>query len=193
MIKQTISAVIVSLIATSIAPALAQNALNSSGNTGKTGGYGHSSWRGTETNKDYDHSAAPGNIQMAPQGWADWTSTNGVGSPNGPDIRYGTTSQFAGPGGSSGAASSAPFAGTYTAPANMALKNMGRNTLPPTRLESFVRNSGFNDAIYGDEGENGLPPYFGFGEGHRIERGINAPELTTGHKIDAPSAWGYPH
>ena len=171
-------------------PALAQNALDSMANPGTQGGFGHSTWKGTETNKEYDHLAAPGNVP-GEQGWANFTSNNGAGSINGP-IFKGTAPQLSGPGGSSGAASSAPFAGTYTAPGNFALKNMGRNTLPPTRLESFVRNSGMNDAIYGDEGENGLPPYFGFSEGHRIERGINAPELTTGHKSDAPSAWGYP-
>lgn len=192
MIKQTINALVVSLLVGSVAPVLAQNALDSMGNPGTQGGFGHSSWKGTETNKDYDHLAAPGNANLAPQGWADFTSTNGAGSLNGPDLR-GTFAQFSGPGGSSGAASSAPFAGTFTAPGNFALKNMGRSTLPPTRLESFVRNSGMNDAIYGDEGESGLPPYFGFGEGHRIERGINSPELSTGHKSDAPSAWGYPH
>lgn len=192
MIKQIISAAVVSILATNIAPALAQNALDSMGNTGKLGGFGHSSFKGTQTNKDYLLDSAPGNVQMGGQGWSDYSTTQGVGAPNGPNIRYGTTSAGAGPGGSSGAASSAPFAGTYTAPGNFALKQMGRNTLPPTRLESFVRNSGYNDAIYGDEGEDGLPPYFGFDGGHTIESGMNAPELTTGHKSDAPSAWGYP-
>lgn len=125
------------------------------------------------------------------QGDSQYTSTQGAGSPGGPNLE-GTPSQGAGPGGSSGAATGAPFMGGFTAPANLALQAMGRKTLPPTRLESFVRNSGMNDAIYGDEGEMGLPPYFGFDPSHYINTGINMPELTTGHKSDAPSAWGYP-
>ncbi len=165
------------------------NALDSMGNTGQLGDYGHSSWRGTETNKDYDHAAAPGNVQMAPEGWADFTSTQGVGSPNGPNIRYGTNAQFAGPGGSSGAATGAPFVGTYTAPANMALKAQGRNTLPPTRLSSFVKTSGMNDHAFGDEGTNGLPPYSSFST---LDCGVSS-QCTTGHQSDCPSAWGYPN
>jgi hypothetical protein len=62
--------------------------------------------------------------------------------------------------------------------------------LPPTTLDSFVRDSGFNDAIYGDEG--GLfPPsasnfsYISTGFDKKSKEG-----LTTGHGSKLPSAWG---
>lgn len=65
--------------------------------------------------------------------------------------------------------------------------------LPPTRLDSFVRNSAAQaDLIYGDEGTTSIPPYFGFDESHRIETGMHSPGLTTGHRGSLPSAWGYP-
>ncbi len=65
--------------------------------------------------------------------------------------------------------------------------------LPKTTLDSFVRNAGGSaDQIYGDEGAGGLPPFFGFSSGHRIERGINSGQLTTGHRSNLPEAWGWP-
>lgn len=186
MLKRVLTGVILGALIAS--PALAQNALNSTAATGDgIGTFGHSNFRTTDSQARIDF-GGPG--QVAGEGWSDFTNTQGVGTINGPDLPG--TPGFAGPGGISGASTSAPFVGTFTAPGNMALKQIGRKTLPPTRLESFVRNSGFNDRIYGDEGEDGLPPYFGFDSSHRIERGINMPELTTGHKSDAPSAWGYP-
>lgn len=195
MLKRVINLSLLGLLVVSIIPASAQSqksAFNSTADTGTQGGYGHSSWRGTETPFDYQQQAAPGQAPLAPQGWADITNTQGASSPNGP-LLYGTPSYAAGPGGDSGAVSSAPYQGTYTAPGNLALMQMRRSTLPPTRLSSFVRDSGMNDAIYGDEGACGLPPYFGFHDGHRIERGLSGSGgLTTGHRSDAPSAWGYP-
>ncbi|CAN5611981.1 hypothetical protein BH10CYA1_BH10CYA1_12560 [soil metagenome] len=69
----------------------------------------------------------------------------------------------------------------------------GGRKLPPTRLDSFVRNAGGSaDQIYGDEGGEGIPPFFGFDEGHYIGTGINSGQLTTGHRSGLPSAWGYP-
>jgi hypothetical protein len=65
-------------------------------------------------------------------------------------------------------------------------------SLPPTNLDSFVYQSGYSDAIYGDE-STGLPPYYGFTADHRINAGItgqNAAGLTTGHGSFMPDAWG---
>lgn len=71
-----------------------------------------------------------------------------------------------------------------------------RRGLPPTSLDSFVLNAGgMSEQIYGDEGSDGLPPYFGFDQGHRIQAGImgqRAEGLTTGHASALPEAWGYP-
>lgn len=69
----------------------------------------------------------------------------------------------------------------------------GGKALPPTRLDSFVKNSGaMADLIYGDEGATNIPPYFGFDESHRLERGVHSGGLTTGHKSGLPDAWGWP-
>ncbi|MBX9686593.1 MAG: hypothetical protein K2X27_07815, partial [Candidatus Obscuribacterales bacterium] len=140
------------LVLLSAAPVLAQgSALNSTANPGTQGGYGHSSFRGTETPFDYNQTSSAdrwggsGNAALAPQGWADTTNSQGAASPNGPYL-FGTTG--GGPVGISGAATAAPFQGTFTAPGSFALRQQGRSTLPPTRLESFVRASGMNDAIY---------------------------------------------
>lgn len=66
--------------------------------------------------------------------------------------------------------------------------------LPPTSMESFVRNSaGAADLIYGDEGTDGPPPFEGFDQSHRINSGIYTPGLTTGHRSALPEAWGYPN
>lgn len=62
------------------------------------------------------------------------------------------------------------------------------DALPPTMLDSFVWNSGYNDTIYGDEGDYGPPPYMDF---NTIGSGLNHPFLTTGHASPLPSAWGY--
>lgn len=68
----------------------------------------------------------------------------------------------------------------------------GGRGLPPTRLDSFVRNAGGSaDQIYGDEGSDGIPPFFGFDDSHYIGTGIQG-NLTTGHRSGLPSAWGYP-
>ncbi len=71
-----------------------------------------------------------------------------------------------------------------------------RNGLPETTLDSFVLQAKGNaDAIYGDEGTVGLPPFGepGFTPDHRIERGITGDRskgLTTGHGSVLPAAWG---
>lgn len=164
-----------------------QSALNSTASYGTQGGWGHSSWRGTETPWDYQQLAAPGQAPLAPQGWADITNTQGASSPNGP-LLFGTPSFAAGPGGSSGAPTSAPFQGTFTAPGNFALRQQGRKTLPPTQLTSIIRDSGYSDTTYGDEGTCGPPPYSNF---TTIDGGLSG-GMSTGHRSDAPSAWGYP-
>jgi hypothetical protein len=96
---------------------------------------------------------------------------------------------------SSQAATGMPIVGTYIAPTNLALRNQGWFVLPPTNLDSFVAQSGYDFNIYGDEGEDDIPPLFVFSEEKRIERGIersNNSTLTTGHRSDAPEAWGWP-
>jgi hypothetical protein len=97
---------------------------------------------------------------------------------------------------SSQTATGMPIAGTYIAPANLALQTQfgmfGNPILPITNLDSFVAQSGYNDLIYGDEGIDDIPPYFVFDESHRIERGIWNADLSTGHRSDAPEAWGWP-
>jgi hypothetical protein len=71
-----------------------------------------------------------------------------------------------------------------------------RNGLPPCRMDSFVYEAKQNytaDLIYGDEGDWNQPPFFGFTEQHRIDRGIwgvSNQGLTTGHSEYLPDAWG---
>jgi hypothetical protein len=71
---------------------------------------------------------------------------------------------------------------------------VSRNSLPPTRLDSFVASAGGNaEAIYGDEGTYYIPPYKGFSYEHRINAGIVGQSdagLTTGHSSYLPSATG---
>lgn len=79
---------------------------------------------------------------------------------------------------------------------NIAGGIVGRLTgrLPKTTLDSFVSNAGAQaELIYGDEGTDSIPPYFGFDETHRIETGIYSPGLTTGHRSALPEAWGWPN
>ena len=70
----------------------------------------------------------------------------------------------------------------------------GRNGLPPTRLDSFVKEAGGHAwHIYGDEGTTSIPPFFEFSPIHRIERGITgarAAGITTQHGSPLPPAWG---
>lgn len=69
-----------------------------------------------------------------------------------------------------------------------------RNGLPPTSLDSFVANAGASaEAIYGDEGVEGPPPYEEFTPMHRINAGIvglRDAGLTTGHGSMLPNAMG---
>jgi hypothetical protein len=69
-----------------------------------------------------------------------------------------------------------------------------RNGLPATTMDSFVNEAGWSqDLIYGDEGTDWIPPYFGFTYEHRINAGIfdqSDEGLTTGHGSYMPSAWG---
>lgn len=69
------------------------------------------------------------------------------------------------------------------------------NGLPPTSLDSFVKNAGGQaEAIYGDEGTNSWPRISGFGRGNTINAGIvgqRSKTLTTGHGGDRlPTASG---
>lgn len=139
-------------------------------------------------------------------GWTDTTRPNGALSgrnPYGPDL-VGDPSNSAGvvmP--FSGAATGAPIslggAPTYLAPANMAMQTQygaggGFRKLPKTRLDSFVFTDPNPELRYGDEGRYTVPPYNTFTEIHRIERGlVGKSGLTTGHKSDAPDAWGWPN
>jgi hypothetical protein len=68
------------------------------------------------------------------------------------------------------------------------------NSLPPTNLDSFVKQSGGHAYhIYGDEGLDGPPPYMSFDKVHRINTGITDARdkgITTGHGSLLPDAWG---
>lgn len=70
-----------------------------------------------------------------------------------------------------------------------------RNGLPNLKLDSFVLNSGgLSEAIYGDEGSSGPPPFFGFGQQHRIQSGVYIRGLSTENPRQyiydaAPSFW----
>lgn len=89
--------------------------------------------------------------------------------------------------------SSMPYVSSFVAPGNIALQQMGATVLPPTRLDSFVAESGYNDHIYGDEGTDGPPPYCCFEKWNRIDAGIYGDRdagLTTNHGSVLPSAWG---
>ena len=56
----------------------------------------------------------------------------------------------------------------------------GLGNLPPTRLDSFVKNAGGNaETIYGDEGTESIPPLFDFDS---INSGITSSGLTTGQQ-----------
>ena len=80
-------------------------------------------------------------------------------------------------------------------------RRIATRNLPPVSMDSFVQQAGgAAESIYGDEGVGGvekrggsLPPYDGFGAGHRIDSGIYGVRdsgLTTGHGSFMPSAWG---
>jgi hypothetical protein len=77
--------------------------------------------------------------------------------------------------------------GVYQAPGNFAARQWGGGVLWPTVLDSIVAESGYNDMVFGDESEQGPPPYSDF---EYLETGVSA---TTGHPSDAPSAWGWPN
>ena len=69
------------------------------------------------------------------------------------------------------------------------------NGLPPTTLDSFVKTSGGNTYIYGDEGTGlfGPPPINGLTEANAINAGIvgiNNKGLTTDHGSYMPDASG---
>jgi hypothetical protein len=72
--------------------------------------------------------------------------------------------------------------------------NSMRNGLPPTMMDSFVNEAmEHKEAIYGDEGTNGPPPYMLFTEDHRINTGIldqRDAGLTTGHGSFMPDGVG---
>jgi hypothetical protein len=77
-----------------------------------------------------------------------------------------------------------PFAHSFIAPANLALQQQGLTELPKTSLAPLA-NAGAEEVL-GDEGNI----YNEFGEIHRLDRLI-PDSLTTGHKSDAPPAWGF--
>ncbi|HEY9870573.1 MAG TPA: hypothetical protein V6D08_15515 [Candidatus Obscuribacterales bacterium] len=66
--------------------------------------------------------------------------------------------------------------------------------LPPTRLSSFVADSGYDENIYGDEGTIGKPPIMGFEYENTIEAGLcncHGEGITTGHHPDKDMPHGY--
>lgn len=61
--------------------------------------------------------------------------------------------------------------------------------LPPCVFDSNVK---MNEAVFGDEGIDDIPPYFGFDKSHRLKITIADPnpELSTFHGSMLPDAWG---
>lgn len=87
--------------------------------------------------------------------------------------------------------SSSPMKGGGSAPGNIALMQMGKKSLPPTKLTGFVNRA---PQSFDDEGKNGPPPENSFTQGFRIERAMDSmPDLTTKHRIGGPSAWDFPN
>lgn len=95
--------------------------------------------------------------------------------------------------GLSAASSSSPQR-NGSAPGNLALRQLGKRTLPPTRLSGFVRAGG--DAVFG--GDRPLLPFSedrdkGFTVENHLENSMNQfPDLTTNHRIDSPGEWDFP-
>lgn len=84
-------------------------------------------------------------------------------------------------------AAQAQSSGPRLSPARSA--TLSSPVLPPTTLDSFVTNAGGQaEFIYGDEGLDGLPPFYKFSEEHRIGSAMSP--MTTGHGSTMPSAWG---
>lgn len=137
--------------------------------------------------------AAPASAQQysdeaALAGWIDGPATaqTAVYSPS-PSRRTSSGNQ-----GLAMAVSSAPMKGTHSAPGNFALRQLGKNSLPPTRLNRFAAQGG--EAVFGGEtDDSGWPRFYSFTNEHRLERAMEYnPDLTTNHKGGAPSAWDYP-
>ncbi|MBX9685074.1 MAG: hypothetical protein K2X27_00155, partial [Candidatus Obscuribacterales bacterium] len=82
--------------------------------------------------------------------------------------------------------SSMPAPNSYYAPSNLALRAVKRNTLPPTKLDSFVTQSGKRDDIYGMEGRIENTKYSPIGSGFDP---VTADGLTTGQESNAPSVY----
>lgn len=149
---------ILSLLATAVLclsaiPATAQDAFNSTADTG-----------------DQEHS----------NGQTDGNFNGGAGKTSNQGRQLGLP----------GTVTSAPVNGGGNCPGNLALKQLGKNTLPPTKLNNLVRQGG--ESVYGGDGVL-LPKYFTFDTSHRMERGMEQnPDLTTNHKIGSPSAWDFP-
>ena len=109
--------------------------------------------------------AVPYSAANYPVSQTEHTSTQGAGSPNGPNIKTTTMSTL-----------DKVYGGSLS--------------LPPTVLDSFVQNAGGQAfQIYGDEGTNGPPPLNNF---NYINDGIKSGGLTTGHQSGLPSSWDYP-
>lgn len=72
---------------------------------------------------------------------------------------------------------------------SMPFGNNGLAGLPPCNLDSLVK---MNEEVFGDEGIGEIPPYFEFGEEHRLARTVVDPNpyLTTFHGSVLPSAFG---
>jgi hypothetical protein len=111
---------------------------------------------------------------------------------------YTTYATGEGPQGESHVASSATSKqignGINIARTGTALLSPHGGGLPPTSMDSFVFEAGgMADLIYGDEGTDGLPPYYEFDQTHRINAGIFGVDnagLTTNHGSVLPNAWG---
>jgi hypothetical protein len=158
---------------------------NGSGNNGSGGGPTGANGRGTYNT---DHQA----IQ-------DEYNANYQASPQGQTYRTQTGAQKESAGGfhSGGGQSKDSINGPMLPPTQTTQYGVGPGMttdlrhLPPTMLDSFVRNSTNPEAIYGDEGTNGPPPIDGFNYENTIGSGLPGAQtmLSTGHASVLPSAW----
>ncbi len=186
MFKSLLTALALSIAVAAPSYAQAWSDCAAQGDTGGAHNNGPSNY-----NASYEKVDSPGHSCLGSYNEGVKTNSQGAGAPNGPNLQ-GAPGMAGFVAGASGAAMSGPIMGGFDAPGNLALKAMGMRSLPQTRLDSFVAQSGWRDAIYGDEGTDGPPPYMAFPWFRHIEAGITSDKLTTGHKSDAPMAWDYP-
>ncbi|MBX9685295.1 MAG: hypothetical protein K2X27_01260 [Candidatus Obscuribacterales bacterium] len=82
-----------------------------------------------------------------------------------------------------------PIPFTNIAPANLSLRAVGQFSLPATKMDSLVKESGMREDIYGGEGNIQNTVYSAIGTGITGESAFG---LTTGHQSDTPQVSSFP-